>query len=351
MKFGIMRPAMLLLPAACYITPNPYLKTHDAQDAASGESTGSGGGGSSDSTSTPATGQPSTGGTTESLPVECGNGVLQQGELCDDRVWDDVTCDSLGFAAGAVACTPDCQLDVTACEPRGMTWIPPGGFDMGADALGEQPVHRVTLDAFYIDHREVTVGEYAACVDAGACPAPARGEGFNYDTPERDDHPVNGVAWEGAHAFCAWVDRGTKRLPTEAEWERVASAADDRLYPWGNGPAPSCSHVVMHDPGTGGPGCGAASTRPVGSKPLGISPHGALDMAGNVMEWVADWYGPYGEEPIHGPRGPEEGTMRVLRGGSWVYDWPEFFRTTRRYALAPDQRLPGVGFRCAREAI
>jgi sulfatase modifying factor 1 len=196
------------------------------------------------------------------------------------------------------------------------------------------------------------VEAYSACVDDGACTEAGTAEGCNWSVPGREGHPVNCVSWAEAKGYCAWAGGETKRLPTEAEWEKAARGTDARTYPWGNVPEPSCSHVVMNDAGSNG--CGVTSTMEVGSKPLGDSPHGAHDMSGNVYEWVADWYAPYDAADTDNPKGAAMGTWHVLRGGgSWISFDAYFFRAARRGSL---EHLASffigetheIGFRCAR---
>jgi formylglycine-generating enzyme required for sulfatase activity len=175
---------------------------------------------------------------------------------------------------------------------------------------------------------------------------------------DRPDHPINCVDWEMAGAYCAWRDR---RLPTEAEWEYAARGGDDRLYPWGNEPPSAlrldlCGRecaaaakreldevwVPMYDADDGW-----ATTAPVGSFPAGASRFGALDMAGNVWEWTADWYGPYAAGSETDPRGPAAGTSRVSRGGGWATRGPNKARAADRNWIDPQVRDCDLGFRCA----
>jgi formylglycine-generating enzyme required for sulfatase activity len=227
------------------------------------------------------------------------------------------------------------------------------------------PTRRIHLDWYYIDKHEVTVAQYRRCVKAGACTRPPKGKWCNYNHPDREDHPVNQVTWYQARAYCAWAG---KRLPTEAEWENAARGTGARRYPWGSAP-PSCKRVIMAynpkryrppEPAPKvGPGCGRGTTWPVGSRaPAGDSPYGLQDMAGNVKEWVWDWYHEryYRRSPTRNPRGPSRGKWKVVRGGSYTYDGgaidsngPGFwFLTTSRGSNEPDRDVGvDMGFRCA----
>ncbi|MBI4699622.1 MAG: SUMF1/EgtB/PvdO family nonheme iron enzyme [Deltaproteobacteria bacterium] len=231
-----------------------------------------------------------------------------------------------------------------------MVLVPAGDFWMGCAPADpscdddEKPRHEVYLDAFYIDKTEVTVAAYRACVSAGGCGAPGAEQSCNWGESGRDDHPINCVDWHQSEAYCRWTG---KRLPTEAEWEKAARSADGRIYPWGS-EAPSCRLAVMND---GFGGCGRMSTWPVGSKPAGASPYGALDMAGNVWEWVADWYDAnyYATSPARNPGGPTGGSEHGLRGGCWQDDVVLSVRASDRIWYVPALRSY-FGFRCARPA-
>ena len=192
--------------------------------------------------------------------------------------------------------------------------VPAGPFWMGCSSSDsscadeEKPGREVSLSAYSIERTEVTVGQYSAYVADGRCGAPdAGGDSHNWGRSGREPHPVNGVSWNDAAAYCAWLGR---RLPTEAEWEKAARGTDGRVYPWGNA-ATSCARAVM---GSGKRiGCGKGTTAPVGSKRSGASPYGALGMAGNVWEWTAGWYdkGAYGSEPRPNPDWPLGGSARA----------------------------------------
>jgi len=226
-----------------------------------------------------------------------------------------------------------------------MVKVPAGKFLMGSKSgdSDEKPQREVYLDGFWIDKYEVTVDLYARCVKAGKCTKPKTGKYYNWDVSGRGNHPINGVDWYQANAYCKWTG---KKLPTEAMWEKAARGTDGRKFPWGNQEA-SCKYAVMDD---GGKGCGRDSTWPVGSKPGGVSPYGAHDMAGNVWEWTSDWYGSsyYGNAPARNPRGPSSGSFRVVRGGRWYYVVPAYLRAANRYFYSPGGAYYDIGMRCAR---
>lgn len=256
-----------------------------------------------------------------------------------------------------------------------MVLVPAGPFTMGADPeealaecrrlrgegcrredfLDEAPAHTVTLDAFYIDQYEVTNARYAACVAAGACRPPRAIRSYTrevyYGDPRYDDYPVVLLSWYQALNYCRW--RGA-RLPTEAEWEKAARGTDGRRYPWGDvfdgTRANFCDRNCPYEWASPSEDDGYADTAPVGSYPEGVSPYGAYDMAGNVWEWVADWYDAdyYAASPVENPQGPATGLYRVVRGGAW-FSVGSSLRTTYRLRNVPTAtyHLTG-GFRCAR---
>jgi formylglycine-generating enzyme required for sulfatase activity len=198
----------------------------------------------------------------------------------------------------------------------------------------ELPARQVFVSAFVIDRDEVDQAGYDACVQAGACDVPAG----DYAPGATGELPVVLVTWEQARAYCAWVGL---RLPTEAEWERAARGDDGRVYPWGD-VEPECGRANVF-------GCGDA-VQPVGGHPLGESPFGVRDMAGNVMEWVADWYDAdyYATSPVRDPPGPASGTARVKRGGSYMGDLDTVRVSNRVTGFLVG--LPNLGFRCAGSA-
>jgi formylglycine-generating enzyme required for sulfatase activity len=223
-----------------------------------------------------------------------------------------------------------------------LVYVPAGEFRMGSDGTNddERPAHTVYLDAFWIDQTEVTNARYRACAAAGACLPPAEKgsptRGDYYQNGAYAGFPVMGVTWEQAYAYCAWAGR---RLPSEAEWEKAARGTDGRRYPWGDGP-PDDSLANFDDQ--------AGDTTLAGSYPAGASPYGALDMAGNVWEWVSDWYGTdyYQYSPPENPAGPDTGEFRVIRGGSYNAD-NYSLRSVFRFGDHPGYWYSDVGLRCA----
>ena len=249
------------------------------------------------------------------------------------------------------AALPPVQLDFTPEKH-----VPAGRFTMGctgrdhceADAQGQREI--MVFD-FTMDETEVTWNDYADCVDAGACTALKfdrcyafrEDEGFvlggGIDASEiSGDHPVTCVNWMQARAYCEWQGA---RLPREAEWEKAARGADGRSYPWGD-QAPTCDRANFS-------GC-ASGPLPVGQHPKGMSPYGMQDMAGNVWEWVEDWYHEDAytrRDRRRPPPLPDSSEVKVVRGGSF-YDDPADLRASYRYGLTPNMGYSTVGFRCAR---
>jgi formylglycine-generating enzyme required for sulfatase activity len=241
-------------------------------------------------------------------------------------------------------------------------FVPAGSFRMGAmdanSSPDELPDHAISLDAFWIDKLEVTNAMYFACVQAGACEPP---DEFNsesrekyFNTDEFADYPVVYVTWEDANAYCAWAG---KRLPTEAEWERAARGDDFRIFPWGDDRATTSFANFNRKVG---------DTTRVGSFPAGAGPFGTLDQAGNVWEWVSDFYDPnyYGLSVGANPTGPLSALnvhtqQRVTRGGSFQDVENDIRLANRGYASGSnlDANLDSaeyhgessskIGFRCA----
>jgi len=237
--------------------------------------------------------------------------------------------------------------------------IPAGWFIMGSnkktDRMAyrpEMPQHKVYLDAFEIDQYEVTALEFLRFVVAtDRPPLPDwKFDGGNFQE-SMANHPVMHVTWHDAEAYCRWAG---KRLPTEAEWEKAARGTDGRIYPWGNTPA-GLTRANFGRTGISGP----VRDRPerlllyppiisVDKYENGVSPYKVWQMAGNVAEWVNDWYDPayYHTAPDRNPQGPSTGTHRVFRGGGWMDSTPTV-RTAQRNGSAPETAANWLGFRCA----
>jgi formylglycine-generating enzyme required for sulfatase activity len=238
-----------------------------------------------------------------------------------------------------------------------MVYVPGGTFLMGSETTG--PAHQVALSPYYIDKYEVTNARWAACVEAGACNAPASTRAYDgsqyYGVEAYDSYPVIFVNWYNADSYCRW--RGA-RLPSEAEWEMAArwdaNTGVGTLYPWGDEWDPArlnyCSgSCPLGEPSVSSYDDGWPQTAPVGTFANGVSPVGAFDMGGNVAEWVADWYsaGYYAVSPADNPTGPDSGTLRVVRGGSWGLAAPGLLTATLRSSFTPVSQNAGLGFRCA----
>ena len=253
------------------------------------------------------------------------------------------------------------QSSVSSAPPEDMVLIPAGEFIMGTDSEGanadQKPAHRVYLDAFYIDKHEVTNAQFEAFIVDGGYQNrelwTAEGGHFiqknQIKTPlqhsensvsTEPDHPVIGVSWYEASAYATWTG---KRLPTEAEWEKAARGTDGRIYPWGNEMDFSKLSYFPH----------VTKVQTVGSFGNGASPYGALDMAGSVWEWCADWHGEsyYSQSPQKNPTGPDKGEYRVLRGGGWNSIRLQL-QCTYRYYEREDQKYYtyNIGFRCVQDA-
>ncbi|MHC1784997.1 MAG: formylglycine-generating enzyme family protein [Anaerolineaceae bacterium] len=239
-------------------------------------------------------------------------------------------------------------VQVSPIDGMEMVYIPMGSFWMGAqdtDTLAqfqEKPLHEVMVSGFWMDRELITNGMYMRCVESGRCTAPVGHDDINtnYGKGEYLNYPTVYISWDQADVYCHAVGR---RLPTEAEWEKAARGTDGRIYPWGDNP-PDGELANFNDAFSG--------VQAIGRYLKGASPYGVLDMAGNAREWVHDWFSEtyYGESaaiavPVD-PTGPEEGSEKVLRGGSFT-DAEIYLRTTSRLKHVPYSPGDNRGFRCA----
>ena len=250
----------------------------------------------------------------------------------------------------------DIQMRVDDCKKGAK----PENRDKCEEWFGDEgPQRQVFLDSFYIDRYEVTNALFERFVTANSYRTTAEAEGWGWvfrdgrweklkgatwrtpggpGTTAAPTHPVVQVSWRDADAYCKWAN---ERLPTEAEWEKAARGVDGRRYPWGEDWSTSRANGDMS----------VKATRPVGSYAAGASPYDIHDMAGNVFEWVADWYDPayYQKGPARNPLGPSTGQQRVLRGGGW-HSRPIALRAASRGSGVMDFRYNYTGFRCAKAA-
>ena len=330
--------------------------------------------------------------TCESLAKECGDwddgcggltgecGPCTNGHSCEDDGQCDGPCALLdGQTCGGICC-PELPGYTVTCNAKDhceyanddaggwkawdvWIYIAPGSFQMGSEGEGgpvdETPVHGVIIGyGYFISKHENVVSQYEGCMaDAGTCSAPSTvdwdgsGWGTNSTSNHGSDHPQNGLTWQQAKVFCAWVTPGG-RLPSESEWEYAATGPVHLKYPWGNSPDPTCSNntaVFNEDGGTGGYGCSQGGTWSVGSKSAGASWCGALDMSGNLWEWCEDWWhGDYNSAPDDGSAWVvPTGSYRVIRGGGFN-DGVVTMRSAKRNYSALSYRDAGMGARCLR---
>jgi len=240
----------------------------------------------------------------------------------------------------------------------GMVYIPAGEFSMGSDDidasgkseefgfnepwyLNEHPKRKIYLDAFYIDTNEVTNGDYKLFLSAtGQYNKEKIDEILKKFNLTKSNEPLRNVSWFDASGFCKVIG---KRLPTEAEWEKAARGPDGYEYPWGNDWQPDYLNAGSEE----------VDVMPVGSYEKGKSPYGAYDMAGNLMEWVEDWYEAYPGAEYKSPRYGKQ--RKVVRGGGWGgighYVIPHFFRMAYRYNYPADKAFNDIGFRCAKDVV
>ncbi len=279
----------------------------------------------------------------------CGDGIINGNEMCDGDNLGNMTCSDIGFDGGIIACMDDCSgFDGSGCW--NLTWIHlvGGTYAMGSESgnIRERPVHDVTVPSFMMTKTQITTSRYEDCVIAGACTEPSTHTNqCNWNDPGYEEHPINCVTWFQAADFCAWVGG---RLPSEAEWEYAArSGGQDITYPWGNATA-TCEYAAMNE--GEGSGCETGRTSEVCSRPSGNTLQGLCDMAGNVWEWIQDWYHPdYEGAPDDGNAWEDPaGSQRVLRGGA-IDNTAWSVRTTHRGFMAPANVAGNNGFRCVRD--
>ena len=280
--------------------------------------------------------------------------------------WMTVIADNTGNSA-----QPSNETQVRSLDQMAMVFVPGGTFQMGSteaeviDALAfcrqhynfcndwfymrEYPQHAVTLEDFWIDRTEISNAQYRLCVEAGICaePATCKKGAPTYNDVGKSDHPVVCVSWDDAWNYCKWAGI---RLPSEAEWEYAFRGEQNLIYPWGNtfdgtklnycDVNCELSHADDHYDDH------YVNTAPVGSYPEDVSWCGALDMSGNVSEWVADWSESYASEPELNPAGPNSGAEKILRGCNY-HSQPAYCRGAARPFVSPDTRFDNLGFRCA----
>ncbi len=257
-----------------------------------------------------------------------------------------------------------------------VVYIPEGEFIMGGSAndayeqcrelyvggtcskdrfTNEEPEHTVNLDAYNIDKYEVSNAAYRTCEDAGICDPPSNTSSYTlsnyYNDRTYDHYPVINVNWNMANTYCEWRNA---RLPTEAEWEKAARGESGSIYPWGNSFEGARANFcdtncpLRFDWANENYDDGYADVAPVDLFSNGITPYGVYNTAGNVWEWVNDWYDSnyYSNSPTTNPTGPSSGQYRTLKGGSWV-DPGHYVRSSYRVGLDPSYINTYVGFRCA----
>ncbi len=229
--------------------------------------------------------------------------------------------------------------------PEELVAIPAGSFVLGTNQGGfdERPERSIYLDRFEIDRYEVTNAQYAAFVKSTGHrkSGPPSRYAKNTTRMRGANQPAVYVSWEDAKSYCEWRGR---RLPTEAEWEKAMRGTDGRLWPWGNVEVPNGANWARVDDGF-------EVAAPVGRVRSDVSPYGVMDGAGNVMEWVDDWYleGAYAQAADRNPVSPEYGTYKVLRGAAYTSSGSDL-RITARSKMMRDFRDETIGFRCAQSS-
>ena len=232
------------------------------------------------------------------------------------------------------------RIRFSPLDKMNQVYIPAGEFSMGTDTGAVKIgaiLHKVYLHAYWIDQFTVTNTMYKLCIRAGTCRHTA-GYDTYLDDPAYADYPVHYINWYDAAAFCKWEGA---RLPTEAEGEKAARGVQALRYPWGN-TEPDDSLLNFN-------GRYAAPRSAYDYWP-GMSPYGLLNMAGNVQQWVADWYSPdyYSQSPYENPTGPATGDLKVLRGGGF-WDTAKEVTTFFRFRHEPDSAGAHRGIRCVQD--
>ena len=263
--------------------------------------------------------------------------AYQNDTLTKEKIFLDIA----AFNIGRKSSVAPVDLKTSSLDGMMQVYVPEGEFLMGKGEVrknADSPQHVVYLDAFWMDKYEVSNSMYRKCLQAGAC-SEMVSDNTTYQNWIYRNHPVTYVTWEQAAIYCQWAGR---RLPTEAEWEKAARGTDGRKYPWGN-EAPNARLANFE-------GSMIQEAVSVYRYPLGASPYGALNMSGNAREWIADWYGEdyYLTPPYANPTGPDTGTERSLRSGSYNEDKNEI-TVTSRYRHEPQSAGLSRGFRCAED--
>jgi formylglycine-generating enzyme required for sulfatase activity len=270
----------------------------------------------------------------------------------------------INIVFGNILLMSGCMSGIKDDAKENMIFIQEGSFTMGFKIdndhewgdMDEEPVHQVTLSSYWIDKYEVTSSNFSKFLNENKNEAhrfieitPSVTVQFEDNVYQSrkglENYPVNRVSWLGADAYCKWKG---KRLPTEAEWEKAARGDDQRIFPWGN-EFPDNSRVTFRRKFSEK---GFRVMEPVDGFSAGVSPYGVHQMAGNVWEWVSDWFDSvaYQDEKRIDPKGPESGISKVLRGGNWYYK-AYYMRTTYRFNERPEIFKVWQGFRCARQAM
>jgi formylglycine-generating enzyme required for sulfatase activity len=263
------------------------------------------------------------------------------------------------FVVICSACQPFPQKTMAIGDA--MVLIPGGKFTMGYEPVNEddwgdrdeEPIHQVNLNSFWIDKYETTAFDFSwflnkhldkadQYIRLGKATTIELRHGKFSPRPGMDRLPANGISWYGADTYCRFIE---KRLPTEAEWEKAARGVDKRIFPWGNS-FPNPQWITFRRKFSK---LGFKVFSPVDEMGKSQSPYGIYHMAGNVWEWVADWYDDsyYEYSPESDPQGPESGESKVLRGGNWYYK-AYYLRSTYRFNDNPESLKVWQGVRCAK---